>query len=58
MTDPVKKKTVEVTECTCQRCGWVWLTKHSWLPAVCPHCKSRRWQIPKAAPKERTDEEG
>lgn len=32
---------------TCLKCGWVWLPRVDWLPAMCPKCKSRYWNVEK-----------
>jgi len=39
------KITTEIWDCTCERCGWVWLSRRSALPKVCMRCKSTGWHI-------------
>ncbi len=34
-------------ECTCERCGNVWLTRGNQLPKVCPRCKQTAWNKPR-----------
>jgi Zn finger protein HypA/HybF involved in hydrogenase expression len=40
---------VDVYECTCERCSYVWRTFE--LPRSCASCKSRSWDVvPGAVP--------
>lgn len=38
-------RAVEVMECTCLRCGHVWITPKP--PKYCPKCNSPYWNIPR-----------
>ncbi len=46
---------IEATECTCERCGTVWIPKpvrqgNKWitpLPVACTNCKQSYWNRPK-----------
>lgn len=37
-------KKITMLECTCEKCGKVWISRTSEPPAVCPGCKNPRWQ--------------
>lgn len=34
----------------CERCGYEWYPQRPQLPAVCPRCKSYKWQEPRKRP--------
>jgi DNA-directed RNA polymerase subunit M/transcription elongation factor TFIIS len=55
---PIKRVQIEVDECTCERCGNVWLAelrqdaRGNWAastPLVCSKCKSAYWNRPRLA---------
>jgi len=37
------KKEITKYYCLCDRCQWTWTTRGDTLPAVCPNCKSNKW---------------
>ena len=39
-------KKITWIECTCEKCGYVWKPKTE-NPAMCPECKSARWNEPR-----------
>ncbi len=45
----VGKKTIEVTEYNCERCGYKWIARHNGQnkgePNFCPKCKTRYWNL-------------
>ena len=45
----------EVKKCICERCEHKWEPRYDETPAVCPKCRSPRWQTP---PKPRKQKEG
>ena len=40
-------ETVELTHCTCERCGYEWISRMSILPLACSQCKTYAWNTPR-----------
>ncbi len=38
-----------MTRLSCKRCGYGWMPRSDTPPDVCPSCKSRKWDVAKAA---------
>jgi uncharacterized OB-fold protein len=43
-------KQVRVPGLACLRCGHTWVPRRP-IVKICPRCKSRLWDVPKARPK-------
>lgn len=43
----VRKKSLNILACTCERCGYEWNSIKSDPPKVCGRCKSPYWNVPK-----------
>ncbi len=43
------QKEITLKECTCERCGHVWLPRSEETPITCsnPRCRSPYWNIPR-----------
>lgn len=48
-------KEIKQIELECLRCGHVWNPRGIYMPAMCPKCKSYKWDIPKKGKKEVAD---
>ena len=43
----VKKVSMPVTRCTCERCGKVWVARFDRVPLKCIGCQSPYWNKPR-----------